>query len=131
MATAEFEVDIIVQDGQPIPVCPPASGGDDGLQYEEDGVCQGGFQGWADGELVRLYAEIKAGHTTGLRARVILKTSEDRIVDLHEHGYNPGSGVHDMTITELQNGSSENCRSRLTKPIKPPVFGPPPNEDPE
>jgi hypothetical protein len=117
MAKAEFEVDIIVENGQPIPVCPPASESDDGLQYQEDGERQGGFQGWADGELVRLYEEIANGNTEELRARVILKTSEDKLVQLHNDGYyNPADDTtHDMTVTDLSNGSAQNCMSRMTR----------------
>jgi hypothetical protein len=123
MAIAEFEVDVIVQDGQPIPVVPPASLDSEdveGLQYDEDGERQGGFQGWADGELVRLYEEIANGNTEGLRARVILKTSEDKLVEWHNNGYDPGdeTGVHDMTVMNLTNGDAQNCASRMSRPIK-------------
>ena len=118
MATAECEVDIIVQDGQPIPVIPPASldsGDSQGLEYEDSGERQGGFQGWSDGELVRLYAEIADGNTEGLRGRVVLKTSDDKLVEWHDNGYDPGDGVHDMTMTEPLDDSAKTAMSQMSR----------------
>ena len=89
-AVYEAEVDIIVQSGEPYPVIPAAaldSGEEEGLQYEDGGVRLGGFDGWLDGELVRLYAEIKAGNTTGLKAMVYLHTSQEKMLRWHNVGY--------------------------------------------
>ncbi|MCK7520113.1 MAG: hypothetical protein MZV64_21660 [Ignavibacteriales bacterium] len=65
MAVYELECDVIVQNGNPLPVLPPPaaedSGDQEGLQYKVDGVRTGGFEGWCDGELVRLYKAIRGG----------------------------------------------------------------------
>ena len=63
MALVEFEVPVIVQDGQPVPVCPPAaldSDDTEGLQYEDE-----------NGEASILYLPLvdisrKRRHTAGI-----------------------------------------------------------------
>ena len=90
-AQYEAEVDIIVQSGEPVYVIPPCSidsGSDEGMQYiNGDGKRLGGMEGFCDGELVRLYAEIRAGHTVGLKAKVILHTSPEKMVRWNNVGW--------------------------------------------
>ena len=90
-ATAAIECEVVVVNGQPVPQIPPAaedSGDEEGLQYRDvNGVRQGGFLGWMDGELVRLYALIAQGQTTGLTAWVITDTSPEKMVKWHNQGW--------------------------------------------
>ena len=90
-ATAAIECEVVVVNGQPVPQIPPAaedSGDEEGLQYrDKDGVRQGGFLGWEQGELVRLYALIAKGQTSGLTAWVITDTSPAKLVKWHNRGW--------------------------------------------
>jgi hypothetical protein len=90
MAQYECEVPILVVNGQSVADVPPSaldSGDEEGLQYEDSGQRLGGFEGWVNGEQVRLLAEIKAGHTTGLTALVTLRTSPEKMVKWHNNGW--------------------------------------------
>jgi len=95
MAVYESEVEWIADGSSPRVIIPPVAEDSDveGMKYvdPDSGEIKGGFEGYCDGELTRVRAEIAAGATGGT-VRVFLHTSPEKLVKWHNDGWTNKKG---------------------------------------